>query len=944
MPPRRSVPPPSPARSLRSNRGGDEDWDNVSVASSSFKMPTSRGKKSNGNLSYGLKDTSVNVAAAFHAAQTGQHLPVPNDHSFQSFSSATNKTPAARSQRAGSQRAKSPSEQLASAARALSPVRYFLKSTEDENGDFDTSNAYTSFSSLGGRSGNATGDSYSYTEEEEYVKQQAQAQKSKTNRRTIDIKKKRNSKSLAEDLPYRPDSDNEIYGSDSGGEGEGIVRSGALDGRADTRGKREEKGEGYLGMGLGIQPRQRRKGRKSGGYAEGSDEDDQISQTNGYENHSQRALSPLLEIPNGRHTRSPTPVQLLRALSPRADRKSPAPTFHPRRRQPSSLRTIITNILHGIVLGLQFIVESITNLLHSVLISPSQGIFGSGQGILKRLKQDWWKYIGAILALNLALRALDAPWRSKGAYKAPEAPPSSIDEVAARITSLEKVTADISEMLRSLSSEEADTKQSTSNMLGRMDDLENALMVETKRVESLRGEGDKGVRALQHSFDSLRAEVRGLVDRVGISEVAITSSEGKLKSLVGVDRDVQELKTRVGEVEKKVTDALDDGRLRSALEKILPDNLPIKINSKGTVDIDPRFWNEMKKVMISRTDTEALVKQAISGLSSSKSDKNAQKVDVKMDEGKIKAWAEEVFDQKLPTTEYLSKDMFQDILQTELKSLRTEITSIRSLAISSKPSSPSSSNQQSSYPKSDKSSVTIKSDQGEDLTSLFNDLIDLALLKYSKDIIAKTDYALFTSGARIIPQLTSDTLVLSKSSKINKFLTGSKDIQGRPPATALHPDISVGSCWPFKGDRGSLGVMLTKKIVPTHFTIEHAPKELALDMKSAPKVIQVMGVIDNEEDKKKFTEYWTENDISDATIPDHLPLGTVTYDAKSISNIQTFPISEEIPKLGISIGIVIFKIESNYGGDFTCLYRVRVHGESVDFDEDQFNEEIQNLD
>ncbi|WWC61061.1 uncharacterized protein I303_103639 [Kwoniella dejecticola CBS 10117] len=929
MPPRRSIPPPSPARSTRSARSnaGDDDWDRESMASTSFKVPTSRGKNSNTSASIGFKDTSVNIAAAFHAAQTGQHLPLPSEPSFQSHTSSTHKPLSNRSQRAGSQRAKSPAEQLQQAARALSPVRFFLRSTEDENGDFDNSNTYSSFSSMGnGGVGNGSAESYNYAEEEEYVKQ---AQKAKNRGPGISDTngKKRKGKALAENLPYRPGEDDQIYGtdSDSDGEGEGIVKGGALDGRAGTRGVRAEKGEGYLGMGLGIQPRQRRKGRKSDSFAEGSDEE----QENGYEeadyphahSHSQRALSPLLEIPNGRHSRSPTPVQLLRALSPRADRKSPVPTFHPRRRGPGSIRTIITNILHGVVLGLQFIVESVTDLLHSILIRPTEKIFGSSQGVLKRIKQDWWKYVGAIIALNLALRALDAPFRRKGVYKAPDTPPSSIDEVAARITSLEQVTADISRMLRSLSSGEAENKQSTHHMLGRMDDLENALMVETKRVESLRGDGDKGIKALQSSFDSLRAEIKGLGDRVAKSESTVLAHDGRIRAFDNTNQDIHDLQDRVGQVEKKVSDALDDGRLRSALERILPDFVPIRVNSRGTVDIDPKFWNEMKKIMMSRTDTEALVKQALAS-SGSPTTANTDKVAVELDEKKIKQWAEEVFSEqksRSPSVEYLTKDDFQNVLDHQLDSLRSELSSIRSSA-----SARSAPHQTTS---ASKSSVTIKSSKGDDLTSVFNDLIDIALLKYSKDTIARTDYALFTAGARVIPQLTSDTLVLSTATKLGKLVMGSKDVQGRPPATALHPDISVGSCWPFQGSQGSLGVMLTRRVDVSDITIEHAPKELALDMTTAPKVITIMGVVDNEEDKQKLDEYWTQKNESEPA-PDHLPLGTITYDINSISNIQTFPIPDEIRELGIKVGIVIFKVESNYGGDFTCLYRVRVHGDA----------------
>ncbi|WVF72202.1 hypothetical protein IAT40_007014 [Kwoniella sp. CBS 6097] len=931
MPPRKGTVPPSPARSTRSAsrvRGGEDDWDNESITSNSFKVPSSRGKVNPSAPPLGMVDTSVNVAAAFHAAQNGNgHLmpPAAIDRSFASSTSSRKAPTKSQSARGSSARAQSPAESLASAARALSPVRYFLKSQEDENGDFDMSGGagggYPSFSSLGNGSSSFdhSGEtSYDYQQEERFV-QEAQAKAGKTRGPRVSDPKKRRGKALAEDLPYRPAEDDEIYDSeDSGGEGEGIVKGGALDGRASTRGVRQEKGEGYLGMGLGIQPRQRRKTRKGedGIYDEASEGEE-------LEMRSQRAWTPAIEIPNG-HRRSPTPVQLLRALSPRVDRRSPAPTFHPRKRRPSEIRTIFTNLLHGLVLGLRFAVESITNLLHSILLRPGQTILGSGKGFMKRLKSDWWKWFGGLIALGLAVRILDAPWRSRGTYRIPDSPPSSIEEVVARISNLEQFTSELSQMLKSLNRGEADHQARSQAMLGRMDVLENAVMVEKKRVQSLRGEGDHGAKVRQQSFDALRAELDGLTNRVGASESAVSSARDKLKSVDDLDREVSSLKTRVGEVEKQVSDALDDGRLRAALERILPEALPVRINPKGTMDVDPRFWTEMKKVMMERTETEALVKKALANLPapvpSSSKDQKADKAE--MDEGKVRAWAEDVFERQSSSKDWLTRDSFQDVLNQELRDLRAELALIKEQRERERASS---SSKVSAAPAA--SSITIKSGKGEDLTSLFNDLIDAALLRYSKDTIARTDFALFTAGARVIPHLTSDTLVLSTASKLGKWVMGSKDVQGRPPATALHPDISVGSCWPFQGSEGSLGVMLTRRVRVSDLTIEHAPGELALDTSTAPKSIQVMGVLDNEEDRSKLAQYWEQRGESEST-PDYLPLGTVIYDPSSISHIQTFPVPADIQELDIKVGVVVFKVESNWGGSLTCLYRVRVHGDA----------------
>lgn len=56
--------------------------------------------------------------------------------------------------------------------------------------------------------------------------------------------------------------------------------------------------------------------------------------------------------------------------------------------------------------------------------------------------------------------------------------------------------------------------------------------------------------------------------------------------------------------------------------------------------------------------------------------------------------------------------------------------------------------------------------------------------------------------------------------------------------------------------------------------------------------------------------------------PDHLLLASFTYDPSLATPMQTFPVAREIRELGVDVGIVIFKIASNWGADFTCLYRV----------------------
>lgn len=687
-----------------------------------------------------------------------------------------------------------------------------MRPTEEDGDD------YTSFSSVGientGESNTSgEGESYDYRQEEEYVRQVQQQKIARSRAEASTNVKNRRIKAMDEDMPYRPAEEDSVSlaSSDSGGGGEGIVKSGALQGRAETRGKRLERGEGYLGMGLGIQPRRRRKSRKSG--MDGNESEEEGSLRTG------RAWTPTVEV--GGHRGSPTPLQLLRGRSPMMDRKSPVPLgAYQQHRRPSDIRTIVTNVLHGVVMGLQFVVELGTTVLYRIIVHPIEKAFGSGKGFVRRAKTDWWKWLGILLGISLALRFLDNAFRTKGIYTAPDAPPSTIDEMSIRLTSLEHATATLSDLLRAISEGDNELHQSAVIMKSKIDEIEDAVSAERKRIEGIRGELKKEKVTMQSEIDKLRSEIHILANQVDRHENSLFSDRSA-KSLQAVEREITQLKSRMEQVERDVHAALEDGRLVAALERILPQWMPIRTDSQGNFVVEPAFWSEMKKVMVGKGEVEQIVRRLIgeAGVSGTKIKESP------VDEQKVMEWMDKAFDRHLQGGVWITREEFISTLNEKLQELARET-----------PEKPTSKRPAAS------STVIIKSSKGEDLTSLLNSLIDTALLKYSKDTIARADYALFTAGARVIPHLTSDTFTLQKASTFGKLLWASKDVQGRPPATALHPDTSVGSCWPIKGSEGSLGVMLVDRVVVSDITIEHAPQELALDIATAPKVVKVVRI------------------------------------------------------------------------------------------------------
>ena len=678
----------------------------------------------------------------------------------------------------------------------------------------------TSFSSLGS-GGKSTDTSYDYAREEEYVR--AAHEHAAKNRRVSDGRRR---KLNDEDMPYRPAEDDwQPDSEDSGGEGEGIVRGGALDGRAGTRGTRQQRGEGYLGMGLGIQPKTRRRGQRGQGGGDEEEEED-VDRS-----REQTPMANSLEVhhtPNGRaYRRSPTPAQIVaRALSPMLERRSPAPAYaQHRKRQPSSGRTVITNILHGLALTLQFAVEVITAILSGIVLKPIRAVFGSGKQFLWKAQKDWWKWVGGVLVLSLALRMLEQQrWGFGRPYAAPNVPPGSVDELVSRLTHLEQVVAVLSD---SKAFTETEREGKTEDILGRVTELEKSLQGQQRQPEGSRRSDGSDIKDVRKSISSLQSEVGDLAKKVKQGAKDLSSTQGKIASIEDIGSDIKGLNQRVAKVEKDLTSVLDDGRFRAALERILPDRMPAKINSGGTVDVDPIFWTEMKRVLVGKGELDTAIRRALD--SHHPAGDRPSTGNVKTDR-ELEEWGERLLERKTSEGVILTRADFVTELESEVKNLKEMIGSLpRHLpAASSGVKTPPS------------SSITLKSTKGEDVTGLLQDLVDAALLRYSKDTLARPDYALFSAGGRVVPSITSDTLVMRTASKFGRVVLGRKDIEGRSPATALHPDNSVGACWPFKGSQGQLGVLLNRRVVITDITLEHAAKDLALDMSSAPKEVEVV--------------------------------------------------------------------------------------------------------
>jgi SUN domain-containing protein 1/2 len=74
----------------------------------------------------------------------------------------------------------------------------------------------------------------------------------------------------------------------------------------------------------------------------------------------------------------------------------------------------------------------------------------------------------------------------------------------------------------------------------------------------------------------------------------------------------------------------------------------------------------------------------------------------------------------------------------------------------------------------------------------------------------------------------------------------------------LHHELQTGHCWPFAGSEGKLGVALAFPILVEEVTIDHVAKLIVFDMRSAPREMEVWGLVEGKDNIARVRE-WKED-------------------------------------------------------------------------------------
>lgn len=182
------------------------------------------------------------------------------------------------------------------------------------------------------------------------------------------------------------------------------------------------------------------------------------------------------------------------------------------------------------------------------------------------------------------------------------------------------------------------------------------------------------------------------------------------------------------------------------------------------------------------------------------------------------------------------------------------------------------------------------------------------------------DFALRAHGGRIALQLTTQPAGLF-SSKEND------------PSIAIDDDVHAGKCWTINALPSQLGIRLPRMLHPTHITIEHLPTEIAVDIERAPRNLTLWGAVEGVRNKDIFANLVAAGLLgNDVRVPPlakgslWAPLVSFVYDIHSDNPVQTFSVSPVYLSSTLSVGVVALELSENWGGNSTCLYRVRIHG------------------
>lgn len=248
-------------------------------------------------------------------------------------------------------------------------------------------------------------------------------------------------------------------------------------------------------------------------------------------------------------------------------------------------------------------------------------------------------------------------------------------------------------------------------------------------------------------------------------------------------------------------------------------------------------------------------------------------------------------------------------------------------------------------------------------------LTEAILLRNAHEALKSVNHFSAMLGAILIPSLTSPTYDSWKGNMtpsrwffwyLSPFWGEYRSLQ--TATSALEPWFEAGNCWcgapPVKKpqEAGSgltttkspvlqIGILIQREVYPEKITIEHAPAEAVYDIRSAPRTMELWVSIKNETVRDQVynasqeifaargaQEYPPASTRKDGISLDasYVRIGRWLYDPRLSNHVQTFPLQVLLEDFGVGVQRLVVRSLTNWGEEYTCLYRVRLHGEPVE--------------
>jgi hypothetical protein len=205
--------------------------------------------------------------------------------------------------------------------------------------------------------------------------------------------------------------------------------------------------------------------------------------------------------------------------------------------------------------------------------------------------------------------------------------------------------------------------------------------------------------------------------------------------------------------------------------------------------------------------------------------------------------------------------------------------------------------------------------------------------------LRSVNYFSHTLGATVHPKYTSPTAPQQLGSVWQWVNRNLYDSQGRgypSPARVLNPWEEPSDCWcaAASDDKGKaqIGVLMPRAMRPTSITIEHMPSTGTLDIGAAPKDFEVW--VRDRSNTAPSQSYNTHLGCAEAPEAGLICVGKATYDINAFNHIQNFDLEDADGAIGF-VDFAVVRVMNNWGQDWTCIYRIRMHGDPEPADADR---------